>query len=57
MIRATPRASAELTKVLIGVPHIVTAHCIVGTLEENATTSSAVAPTASTLGITTIENR
>lgn len=57
MVRATLRASAEITKVLIGAPHVVTAHCTVSSLEEHAAASSAVAPTASSFGTTTIGDR
>lgn len=46
-MRTAFRASAKFAKVLVGVPHFVSAHCTIGSLDEYTTAPSAVAITAS----------
>jgi len=57
MVGTALGASAEVAKVLIGVPHVVAAHCTIGSLEKDAAASSAVAPAASVFGTTAIGDR
>jgi hypothetical protein len=43
------RASAEVAEILVCLPHVVTAHCAIASLEEHAAASDSVTPAASRL--------
>lgn len=53
MVRTALGASTKLAKVLVGIPHFVTAHCAIFSLDEDAAASGAVAIAASTWGTAT----